>query len=134
GGSKRPRTTSRSALPMARQISRRFCWRCRYPASKVHARVMLLDINVLARLPALLQLLPRSGKQRQELAFVVERGHDLMPPLVLQWIVCVPAHHPAIDVIIVWIDPRHCSSIAPVIATSGSAVATRPREVRGLKA
>jgi hypothetical protein len=71
-----------------------------------------MDIDVLARVPALLQLLPRSGKQCHELAFVVERGHDLMPPLVSERVICVPAHHPAIDVIIVRIDLRHGTSIA----------------------
>jgi hypothetical protein len=81
---------------------------------QVYARVVLMDVDVLARVPAPLQLLPRLGKQRQELPFVVERGHDLMPPLVPQWVVCVPAHHPAIDVIIVRIDLRHCTSIAPL--------------------
>ena len=82
---------------------------------------MLLDVDVLARVPALLQLLPRLGKQGQELAFVVERGHDLVTPLVSHWVACVPAHHPAIDVIIVRIDLGHSS-----IATSGSALAARP--------
>jgi len=101
---------------------------------QVHARVMLMDVDILACVPALLQLLPRLGKQSHELALVVERGHDLMPPFVSQWVVCVPAHYPAIDVIIVRIDLRHCTSIAPAISTSGSALAARPAKHRGLKA
>ena len=32
------------------------------PRFQVHARVMLLDVDVFARVPALLQLLPRLGK------------------------------------------------------------------------
>jgi hypothetical protein len=84
-----------------------------------------MDVDVFARVPALLQLLPRLGKQRQELAFVVERGHDLVTPFVSQWVVCVPSQHPAIDAIIVRIDLRHYTSIARAIATSGSAVTAR---------
>ena len=84
-----------------------------------------MDVDVFARVPALLQLLLRSGKQRQELAFVVERGHDLVTPFVSQWIVCIPSHHPAIDAIIVRIDLRHCTSIARDIATSCSVLAAR---------
>ena len=92
-----------------------------------------MDVDVLARVPALLQLLPRLGKQRQELAFVVERRHDLVTPLVSPWVVCVPAHYPAIDAIIVRIDLHHCTSIACANATSGSALAARPAKARGLK-
>src|SRR5262249_4246152 len=44
---------------------------------QVHARVMLMDVDILACAPALLQLLPRLGKQSHELALVVECGHHL---------------------------------------------------------
>jgi len=79
---------------------------------QLHAGVMLLGVDVLASIPAPLQLLAGLVKQRHELAFVVERSHDLMPPLVPQRVVCIPAHHPAIDLVVVWIDLRHRTSIA----------------------
>ncbi len=86
------------------------------PRFQVHARVVLMDIDVLARVPVLPQLLAGLIKQRHELALVVERGHDLMPPLVSHRVVCIPAHHPAIDIVIIRIDLRHRTSIAPLPA------------------
>jgi len=57
-----------------------------------------------------------------------------MTPLVSQWVVCVPAHHPAIDVIIVRIDLGHSTSIARAIAISRLGAHRQIRGARGLKA